>query len=61
MGSFGHVRLSDGCGQRQGRLDALPRYLILAIDALGLDPEEDIHAVPCPFGDLGRRDPVCAT
>ena len=30
MGSFGHVRLSDGCGQRQGRLDALPRYLIPA-------------------------------
>ena len=27
------------------------RDLFLAIDALGVDPEEDIHAVSCPLGD----------
>ena len=39
------------------RLDARLRDLILAIDALGVDPEEDIHTVPGPLGDLGGRDP----
>ena len=28
----------------------------MAIYALGVDREEDIHAVPGPLGDLGRRD-----
>jgi alkylation response protein AidB-like acyl-CoA dehydrogenase len=56
-GSYGHVRLFDSRGQRQRRLDARVRDLVLAIDALGVDPEEDIHAVPGPLGDLGRRDP----
>jgi len=34
-----------------------PLDLVLAIDALGVDPEEGIHAVPGPLGGLGRRDP----
>ena len=42
--------------QCQRSLDAFPRDLVLAIDALGVDPEEDIHAVPGPLGDLGRPD-----
>ena len=51
-----HIRLLDTCRQCQRGLDAYPRDLILAVDALRVDPEEDIHAVSCPFGDLGRRD-----
>ena len=30
--------------------------LVLADDALGVDPQQDIHAVPGPFGDLGGID-----
>ena len=42
--------------ERQGSLDALPSDFIVAIHALGVDPEEDVHAVSGPFGDLRRRD-----
>jgi hypothetical protein len=28
----------------------------LAVDALGVDPEQDGDAVPGPLGDLGGRD-----
>jgi len=52
-----HARLLGSCRQCQRGLDACPRDIILAVDALGVDPEEDIHAVPGPLGDLGRRDP----
>jgi hypothetical protein len=51
-----HSRLLGTCRQCQRGLDAYPRDFILAVDALRVDPEEDIHAVSCPFGDLGRRD-----
>jgi hypothetical protein len=27
---------------------------LLAGDALGIDPQQDLHAVACPVGDLGR-------
>ena len=30
--------------------------LVLADDALGVDPQQDVHAVPGPFGDLGGID-----
>ena len=28
----------------------------LAVDALGVHPEQDVYAVPGPAGDLGRWD-----
>lgn len=59
-GRFEHVRLVDIRGQRQRRLDARLRDIFLAIDALAVDPEEDIHAVPGPLGDLGLWDPTAA-
>src|ERR1035438_2494841 len=31
-------------------------YLVLAVDALGVDLEQDGDAVPGPLGDLGGRD-----
>ena len=30
--------------------------LVLAHDALGVDPQEDVHAVPSPLGYLSARD-----
>jgi hypothetical protein len=51
-GSFGHIRLSACRSQRERCFDACLRDLVLAIDARGVDPEEDIHAVPGPrYGD----------
>jgi hypothetical protein len=32
-------------------LDTLLGYLVLAVDALGVDLEQDAHAVPGPLGD----------
>jgi hypothetical protein len=40
----------------QGLADATLGELVLADDVLGVDPEQHVHAVPGPFGDLGRVD-----
>ena len=37
----------------QRRLDALLRNLVLPVDALGVDAQQDVHAVARPLGDLG--------
>jgi hypothetical protein len=37
----------------QGFLDASVGDLALAVDALGIDPQEHVHAVPGTLGDLG--------
>ena len=29
---------------------------VLTHDALGVDPQKHVHAVPCPLGYLGRRN-----
>ena len=41
---------------RVARLRSALGYLVLAVDALGVDPEQDGDAVPGPLGDLGGRD-----
>src|ERR1700743_3337411 len=41
--------------QRLG--DAALGYGVLAVDALGVDPEQDFDAVPGPRGYLGRWHP----
>jgi len=41
--------------QRLG--DAALGYGVLAVDALGVDPEQDFDAVPCPRGYLGWWHP----
>jgi hypothetical protein len=46
-----------GSGQCQRRFDARLRDIFLAIYALGVNLEENIYAVPGPFGDLGWWDP----
>jgi hypothetical protein len=43
----------------QGCLDPASSLVALAIDDLGVDPQQDMHAVAGPFGDLCRRD-ACA-
>ena len=40
----------------QGFADPALGEFILAHDALGVDPQEDVHAVPGPFRHLGRVD-----
>ena len=35
-------------------MDAALVELVLAVDALGVDPQQDSDAVPCPLGDLRR-------
>ena len=45
-------RLLGSRRQCERSLDAYPRDLVLAIDALGVDPAEDIDAVPGPLRDL---------
>jgi hypothetical protein len=42
-------------GVAEGIFDAAPGYLVLAVDALGVDLEQDRDAVPGPLGDLGGR------
>lgn len=37
-------------------MDAALVGLVLAVDALGVDPQQDRDAVACPLGDLGGRD-----
>lgn len=37
--------------------DAALGYGVLVVDALGIDPEQDFDAVPCPRGYLGRWHP----
>ena len=37
-----------------GFLDAALGFFLLPRDAFGVDPQQDIHAMACPFGDLGR-------
>jgi hypothetical protein len=44
-------------GRAHGILDAPLGRLLLAVDALGVDPQQDIDAVPGPLGDLRRCDP----
>src|SRR5674476_154157 len=59
-GSYGHVRPSDSRGQRQRRLDARLRDLFLAIDALGVDPEEDFSRCARPTRRPGSSgSPAC--
>jgi hypothetical protein len=52
------VLVSDRLGRRgacaEDLLDALVGDVLLAVDALGVDPEEDLDAVPGSLGDLGR-------
>jgi hypothetical protein len=38
----------------EGVFDELPVDPVPAVDALGVHPQEHLHAVPGPFGDLGR-------
>ena len=45
-------------GIAQGVFDAPLGYLVLAVDALGIDPEQHGNAVPGPLGDLGGRNPA---
>jgi hypothetical protein len=41
-----------------GRFEDAPFGLVLLPrDALGVDPEQHVHAVTCPLGDLRRGDP----
>jgi hypothetical protein len=40
---------------RQCGLDAPPSHVVLTVDARGLDLQQDVNAVPGPFGDLGGR------
>jgi hypothetical protein len=40
----------------QGLADAAAGELVLADDALGVDPQENVDTVPGPFGDLGWED-----
>lgn len=40
----------------QGFANAAPGELVLADDALGVDPQKNVDAVPGPFGDLGWED-----
>ena len=51
--TYGH--LWTICGRVQGYIDALLGAVLLSCDALGVDPQQDGDAVPCPFGDLGGR------
>src|SRR5215471_13077095 len=37
-----------------GFFDTALGFVLLAGDALGIDPQQDLHAVACPVGDLGR-------
>lgn len=54
--------LSAGCGRQRtreipGRVeDAALGVVLLASDALGVDPQEYVYAVAGPLGDLGRAD-----
>jgi len=40
----------------QGLADGALGELVVTDDALGVDPQQHIHAAPGPFGDLGRAD-----
>ncbi|GLW99599.1 hypothetical protein Misp02_36860 [Microtetraspora sp. NBRC 16547] len=42
--------------RRQGFINPPVGDLLLAVEALGVYAEEDIHAMPGPFGDIGGRD-----
>ncbi len=43
--------------QPERPVDAGEPDLIAAVDALGVDGEQDFDAVPGPFRDLGRLEP----
>jgi hypothetical protein len=58
-GSYGHVRFSATAAVSAG-FEARVGDLILATDALCAVPEDDIHAVPGPLSDPGRRCPAGA-
>jgi hypothetical protein len=45
----------DGVGRPRGFEDPPLGLVLLAGDALGVDPEQDVDAVPGPVGDLRRR------
>jgi hypothetical protein len=49
-------RLGGRIVQLEGRFDPLASRFILAVDALRVDPYEDVDAVPDPLGNLGCRD-----
>ena len=36
-----------------GFLDTALGFVLLAGDALGINPQQNVHAVSCPLGDLG--------
>ncbi len=38
--------------------DAALGLVLLPVDALGADPQQDVHAVARPLGDLRRRYPA---
>jgi len=44
-------------GRPGGFLDPALGFVLLAGDALGVDPHQDLHAVARPLGDLGRGYP----
>lgn len=55
---MGHCQPGSGVATLAKRVfDPALGYVILAADALCVDPEQDSDAVPGPFGDLSRRYP----
>ena len=44
----GDVRGGVGVGIPEGRLDALADQRVAAVEALGVDPEQDLDRVPGP-------------
>src|SRR5215813_756798 len=53
-GDFSRASSADLRSVMSHRLfDAARGLAVLAGDALGVDTQQHVHAVPCPFGDLG--------
>ena len=50
----GHLSVLAGPG---GFLDTALGFVLLAGDALGVDPQQNVHAVASPLGNLGRGNP----
>ena len=52
--SLDHLIVVPGPG---GFLDAAFGFVLLSVDAPGVDPQQHVHAVASPLGDLWRRNP----